>query len=150
MGITRMIRFPVKPRSNHMQKSASLLSRALSSESRSVPFQGRTKDGRGLSSYPAIAPEEENQNGEDARSPLSQSHASPLHSVAWSGKNDANSKPKKDKFNQTESKKSHGHLSYIAEMNFPITSHLHIVKPDEDTPRGIWPVFRLMVIYETC
>jgi hypothetical protein len=27
----------------------------------------------------------------------------------------------------------------------PVTTKLHIVTPQEDTPRGIWPVFRLMV-----
>lgn len=40
---------------------------------------------------------------------------------------------------------SPNHLSYAGETEIPITSKLHIVKPNEDTPRGIWPVFRLMV-----
>jgi hypothetical protein len=36
-------------------------------------------------------------------------------------------------------------LSYDGLHVMPITSKLHIVKPDEDIPRGVWPVFRLMV-----
>lgn len=36
-------------------------------------------------------------------------------------------------------------LKYTGDSVMPITSHLHIVKPGEDTPRGIWPVFRMMV-----
>jgi hypothetical protein len=36
-------------------------------------------------------------------------------------------------------------LRYTGESIIPITSNLHIVKPQDDTPRGIWPVFRLMV-----
>jgi hypothetical protein len=36
-------------------------------------------------------------------------------------------------------------LRYTGDAVIPVTSILHIVKPQEDTPRGIWPVFRLMV-----
>lgn len=36
-------------------------------------------------------------------------------------------------------------LQYTGDATIPITSRLHIVKPGEDTPRGTWPVFRLMV-----
>jgi hypothetical protein len=43
---------------------------------------------------------------------------------------------------QKESPKS---LRYTGDAVIPITSVLHIVKPQEDVPRGIWPVFRLMV-----
>lgn len=38
------------------------------------------------------------------------------------------------------------HLSYAGNINIPITSQLKIVMPGvDDTPRGIWPVFRMMV-----
>jgi hypothetical protein len=36
-------------------------------------------------------------------------------------------------------------LTYTGDATMPVTSKLHIVTPQEDTPRGIWPVFRLMV-----
>lgn len=36
-------------------------------------------------------------------------------------------------------------LVYPGNATIPITSHLHIVKPGEDVPRGKWPIFRLMV-----
>jgi hypothetical protein len=36
-------------------------------------------------------------------------------------------------------------LTYTGDVAMPVTSNLHIVTPEEDTPRGIWPVFRLMV-----
>jgi hypothetical protein len=36
-------------------------------------------------------------------------------------------------------------LTYTGGASMPVTSKLHIVTPQDDTPRGIWPVFRLMV-----
>jgi hypothetical protein len=36
-------------------------------------------------------------------------------------------------------------MTYTGQTSMPLTSRLHIVTPQEDTPRGIWPVFRLMV-----
>jgi hypothetical protein len=36
-------------------------------------------------------------------------------------------------------------LTYTGGASMPVTSKLHIVTPQEDTPSGIWPVFRLMV-----
>ena len=36
-------------------------------------------------------------------------------------------------------------LKYTGNATIPITSHLRIVKPGEDAPEGIWPVFRIMV-----
>lgn len=36
-------------------------------------------------------------------------------------------------------------LTYTGGVTMPITCELHIAKPGEDAPRGIWPVFRLMV-----
>lgn len=36
-------------------------------------------------------------------------------------------------------------LLYTGNHKVPITSKLHIVTPQQDTPRGIWPVFRIMV-----
>ena len=44
-----------------------------------------------------------------------------------------------------EKKESPASLRYTGDAIVPITSVLHIVKPQEDVPRGIWPVFRLMV-----
>ena len=37
------------------------------------------------------------------------------------------------------------HLSYAGSKRMPITSVMRIVKPGEDAPSGIWPVFRMMV-----
>jgi len=37
------------------------------------------------------------------------------------------------------------HLSYVGNVQIPITSELKIVLPEEDVPSGIWPVFRMMV-----
>jgi len=37
------------------------------------------------------------------------------------------------------------HLSYVGSKTIPITSKLHIVNSQEDTPSGVWPVFRMMV-----
>lgn len=37
------------------------------------------------------------------------------------------------------------HLQYAGNAKLPITSELKIVLPEDDTPRGIWPVFRMMV-----
>jgi hypothetical protein len=36
-------------------------------------------------------------------------------------------------------------LAYPGGAPMPIVSRLHIVPPEEDVPRGIWPAFRLMV-----
>lgn len=36
-------------------------------------------------------------------------------------------------------------LTYTGGATMPVTSDLHIVTPDEDTPRGVWPIFRIMV-----
>jgi hypothetical protein len=36
-------------------------------------------------------------------------------------------------------------LTYTGGETFPITSLLHVVTPEEDTPSGTWPIFRLMV-----
>lgn len=36
-------------------------------------------------------------------------------------------------------------IHYTGSTTMPLTTVLHIVKPQEDVPRGIWPVFRLMV-----
>lgn len=36
-------------------------------------------------------------------------------------------------------------LTYTGDAIMPVTSDLHIVNPQEDTPRGVWPVFRIMV-----
>eukprot|EP00574_Skeletonema_japonicum_P003620 CAMPEP_0201716024 /NCGR_PEP_ID=MMETSP0593-20130828/2088_1 /ASSEMBLY_ACC=CAM_ASM_000672 /TAXON_ID=267983 /ORGANISM="Skeletonema japonicum, Strain CCMP2506" /LENGTH=543 /DNA_ID=CAMNT_0048205701 /DNA_START=219 /DNA_END=1850 /DNA_ORIENTATION=- len=36
------------------------------------------------------------------------------------------------------------HLSYAGSKRMPITSEMRVMKPGEDTPSGIWPVFRIM------
>ena len=36
-------------------------------------------------------------------------------------------------------------LTYTGNHTMPVTSHLHIVTPEEDTPSGAWPIFRIMV-----
>lgn len=35
-------------------------------------------------------------------------------------------------------------LAFTGDTLIPVTSRLHIVTPKEDTPRGIWPIFRIM------
>lgn len=45
----------------------------------------------------------------------------------------------------TTDNSSPSELMYTGETTIPITSILHIVTPEEDTPSGIWPIFRLMV-----
>ena len=40
------------------------------------------------------------------------------------------------------------HISYVGNDKMPITSRLRIVTPTDDTPRGVWPVFRMMVRIE--
>jgi hypothetical protein len=37
------------------------------------------------------------------------------------------------------------HISYVGNDKMPITSTLKIVGEGEDVPRGVWPVFRMMV-----
>lgn len=37
------------------------------------------------------------------------------------------------------------HISYVGNEKMPITSSLKIIGPNDDTPRGTWPVFRIMV-----
>lgn len=37
------------------------------------------------------------------------------------------------------------HLMYTGGTSMPLTSILKIVEPGHDVPRGIWPVFRIMV-----
>ena len=54
-------------------------------------------------------------------------------------------------FSAAKSKKEHqspSEIHYTGNATMPLTSVLHIVKPGEDTPRGIWPVFRLMVCHD--
>ncbi len=41
-------------------------------------------------------------------------------------------------------------LIYTGNATMPVTSDLHIVTPEEDTPRGIWPVFRMLVGVHQC
>ena len=36
-------------------------------------------------------------------------------------------------------------LSFTSDTLIPVTSYLHIVTPEEDTPGGVWPIFRIMV-----
>lgn len=46
---------------------------------------------------------------------------------------------------QVDADSSPSHLTYTGNVTMPITTHLHIVTPGEDAPRGVWPVFRLLV-----
>jgi len=36
-------------------------------------------------------------------------------------------------------------LTYTGDIEMPVTTKLHLVTPEEDTPPGVWPIFRLMV-----
>ena len=36
-------------------------------------------------------------------------------------------------------------LSYAPDHEIPITRKLHLVRPHEDTPSGLWPAFRMLV-----
>jgi hypothetical protein len=45
----------------------------------------------------------------------------------------------------SEESASPSQLCYFGNKAIPIVSELHIVTPEDDTPRGIWPVFRMMV-----
>ena len=40
---------------------------------------------------------------------------------------------------------ANAHLSYVGNVQIPITNKLKIVLPEEDVPSGVWPVFRMMV-----
>jgi len=44
----------------------------------------------------------------------------------------------------SEESASPSQLCYFGNKAIPIVSELHIVTPEDDTPRGIWPVFRMM------
>jgi hypothetical protein len=53
---------------------------------------------------------------------------------------------KNDLETSLDTSSSPSELTYTGNATMPITTRLHIVTPDEDTPRGrCWPVFRLMV-----
>ena len=40
---------------------------------------------------------------------------------------------------------ANAHLSYVGNVQIPITNKLKIVLPEEDVPSGVWSVFRMMV-----
>ena len=46
---------------------------------------------------------------------------------------------------QTDTRISPTELTYTGDATIPITTELHIVTPGEDTPSGVWPIFRVMV-----
>lgn len=46
---------------------------------------------------------------------------------------------------KTDQEISPAELKYAGHKKMPVTSVCRIVTPQEDTPRGVWPVFRLMV-----
>ena len=47
---------------------------------------------------------------------------------------------------ETVSDKGHpSELCYFGNKSIPIDSKIHIISPNDDTPRGIWPAFRMMV-----
>ena len=37
------------------------------------------------------------------------------------------------------------HICYVGNDSMPVTTELKIVLPEDDVPRGTWPVFRMMV-----
>ena len=37
------------------------------------------------------------------------------------------------------------HICYVGNDGMPVTTELKIVLPEDDVPRGTWPVFRMMV-----
>jgi hypothetical protein len=77
------------------------------------------------------------------RRPLSQ-YPSPLHRASFAVP-DPNISTRASVVKQTMTEPQEQMLSYSPDTAIPITSILHIVKPGEDTPRGIWPAFRLLV-----
>lgn len=46
--------------------------------------------------------------------------------------------------NLPSARSSPSELAFAGDAFIPVTSHLHIVTPSEDTPRGTWPIFRIM------
>lgn len=50
-----------------------------------------------------------------------------------------------DKSNHTTIEATPETIAFTGNNVIPVTSKLHIVTPEEDTPRGKWPIFRLMV-----
>jgi hypothetical protein len=52
---------------------------------------------------------------------------------------------KNDLKTSSDTSSSPSELTYTGNATMPITTRLHIVTPGEDTPRGVWPIFRLMV-----
>lgn len=40
---------------------------------------------------------------------------------------------------------SPSHITYTGGATMPLTSHLKIITSEDDTPRGVWPVYRIMV-----
>lgn len=56
-------------------------------------------------------------------------------------------KPVKEEEDDDVASQQHvpSHLSYAGSKRMPITSEMRVVKPGEDAPSGIWPVFRMMV-----
>lgn len=59
--------------------------------------------------------------------------------------NEKGSRKPREKDILTDSDASPASMTYTGNTEIPITSKLHIIGPEEDTPRGIWPVYRLMV-----
>ena len=53
--------------------------------------------------------------------------------------------PKVDGKNAHSAHVSPSELVFTGDTVIPVTSRLHIVTPEEDTPRGVWPIFRMMV-----
>jgi len=51
---------------------------------------------------------------------------------------------------KTERSTSPSEITYTGNIEMPITSQLHLVKPGEPSPVGTWPVFRLMVSRVMC
>ena len=86
---------------------------------------------RGLPTIPAL-PNKQRQNQEEKKSQPS-----------------AEDPVKKNYLNQIhtddEEHVSPTHLMYTGGQSMPLTSTFKIIEPGEDAPRGIWPVFRMLV-----
>lgn len=126
-----MIRFTTNSNLNRLLRSVPLLPRSFSS-SIGRSRQG-TEHGRDLSSYPAVAALEEEAESRSSR-------GSPLSPIIFQNE-DKNSEVGNQR---SQPKREDSYLSYVSDMKFPITNELTIIEPGEDSPAGVWPVFRLM------
>jgi hypothetical protein len=118
----------------HIASRGRLLSRLAKTGVRNSPS-------RFLSSLPSSAAQEQGEEWEFLTAQQKSLPLSPKPSLSLQ-----QAAPRDE--NENEGGVSHespSELVYTGNHRMPITSTLHIVTPEEDTPRGTWPVFRLMV-----